>query len=46
METLGLKKFFFYIKTLYKTIRNHGETQVFRCDFNLKTKHGKKWIPE
>jgi hypothetical protein len=47
METLGFyRKIFFYIKNLYKTIRNHGERQVFRCDFNLKTKPGKRWILE
>jgi hypothetical protein len=47
MKTLVFyRKTLIYIDTLYKTIRNHGKRQVFRCDFNLKTKTGKRWILE
>jgi hypothetical protein len=44
-ETLGFfQKIFLLYKNPYKTMRNHCERQVFRCDFNLKTKPGKSWM--
>jgi hypothetical protein len=44
-ETLGFLNFFsFNYESPYKTMKNYLKKHLFRCDFNLKTKAGKRWI--